>query len=87
MTATPSTTTLAPEIDPERPPKVRTKDSASKSIFDPAIVKRQVEAAGFKFEGESKALANPTDDHTKAVFDPSIRGHTDQFIYKFRKPK
>jgi predicted methyltransferase len=55
--------------------------------IDPAIVKKQVEAAGFKFEGESKVLANPADDHTKAVFDPSIRGHTDQFIYKFRKPK
>ena len=55
--------------------------------IDPAIVKKQVEAAGFKFEGESKVLANPADDHTKAVFDPAIRGHTDQFIYKFRKPK
>jgi predicted methyltransferase len=55
--------------------------------IDPAIVKKQVEAAGFKFEGESKLLANPADDHTKTVFDPSIRGHTDQFIYKFRKPK
>jgi predicted methyltransferase len=55
--------------------------------IDPAIVKKQVTAVGFKFEGESKVLANPADDHTKAVFDPSIRGHTDQFIYKFRKPK
>ncbi len=55
--------------------------------IDPAIVKRQVIAAGFKFEGESKVLANPADDHTKMVFDPSIRGHTDQFIYKFRKPR
>jgi predicted methyltransferase len=55
--------------------------------IDPAIVKREVTAAGFKFEGESKVLANPADDHTKTVFDPAIRGHTDQFIYKFRKPK
>ncbi|MGZ6016812.1 MAG: class I SAM-dependent methyltransferase [Phenylobacterium sp.] len=55
--------------------------------IDPAIVRKQVEAAGFKFESESKVLANPADDHTKAVFDPSIRGHTDQFIFKFRKPK
>ena len=30
--------TLSPTVDPERPPKVRTKESASKSIFDPAIV-------------------------------------------------
>lgn len=55
--------------------------------IDPASVRKTVEAAGFKFEGESKALANPADDHTKVVFDPSLRGHTDQFIYKFRKPK
>lgn len=54
--------------------------------IDPAVVKAEVTAAGFTFEGESKALANPADDHTKLVFDPSIRHHTDQFIYKFRKP-
>jgi predicted methyltransferase len=55
--------------------------------IDPASVKKTVEAAGFKFESESKLLANPSDDHTKGVFDPALRGHTDQFIYKFRKPK
>jgi predicted methyltransferase len=55
--------------------------------IDPASVRKTVEAAGFKFDGESKVLANAADDHTKNVFDPSIRGHTDQFIYKFRKPK
>jgi predicted methyltransferase len=55
--------------------------------IDPAVVKREVAAAGFKFDGESKVLANAADDHTKPVFAPSLRGHTDQFIYKFRKPK
>jgi len=55
--------------------------------IDPAVVKQEVTAAGFTFEGESTVLRNPTDDHTKAVFDPAIRGHTDQFVYKFRKPK
>ncbi len=55
--------------------------------IDPAVVKKEVEAAGFKFEGESKLLANAADDHSKNVFDPSLRGKTDQFIYKFRKPK
>ena len=55
--------------------------------IDPASVRKTVEAAGFKYEGESKVLANPADDHTKGVFDPALRGHTDQFIYKFRKPK
>jgi predicted methyltransferase len=54
--------------------------------IDPAIVKKQVEAAGFVFDGESNALRNPADPHTIKVFDKSIRGHTDQFIYRFRKP-
>jgi predicted methyltransferase len=55
--------------------------------IDPAVVRREVEAAGFKFESESKILANPADPHTASVRDASIRAHTDQFIYKFRKPK
>jgi predicted methyltransferase len=54
--------------------------------IEPAAVKAQVIAAGFKFVGESNALRNPADDHSLKVFDPAIRGHTDQFIYKFRKP-
>jgi predicted methyltransferase len=54
--------------------------------IDPAIVKRDFEAAGLKFESESSAFRNPADDHTKEVFDPSIRRKTDQFLYKFRKP-
>lgn len=55
--------------------------------IDPAVVKREVEAVGFKFVGEDDALRNPADDHTKKVFDPAIRGHTDQFVYKFQKPQ
>jgi predicted methyltransferase len=55
--------------------------------IDPAVVRKEVEAAGFKFDGESPVLRNPADDHTKKVFDPAIRGHTDQFVYRFRKPR
>lgn len=55
--------------------------------IDPARVKADVLAAGFKLEAESSILANKSDDHTKNVFDPSIRSHTDQFLYRFRKPK
>jgi predicted methyltransferase len=54
--------------------------------IDPATVKAQVIAAGFQFVGMSPLLANTADDHSKKVFDPAIRGKTDQFIYKFRKP-
>jgi predicted methyltransferase len=55
--------------------------------IDPATVRRELEAAGFQYEGESRVLANPADPHTAGVFDPSIQGRTDQFILKFRRPK
>jgi predicted methyltransferase len=54
--------------------------------IEPSTVRREVEASGFKFEAQSSMLANPADPHTAGVFDPSIRGHTDQFILKFRRP-
>jgi predicted methyltransferase len=55
--------------------------------IDMAAVKTEVEAAGFKLEKTSDVLANPADPHTANVFDPSIRGKTDQFVLVFRKPK
>jgi predicted methyltransferase len=60
--------------------------TATKHRIDAAVVKAQVLKAGFKFAGESNVLRNPADDHKLNVFDPAIRGHTDQFVYKFRKP-
>lgn len=54
--------------------------------IDVERVKQDVLAAGFKLDAESKAVANPADDHTKMVFDPAIRGKTDQFLLRFRKP-
>jgi predicted methyltransferase len=55
--------------------------------IDPARVKADVLAAGFKLDAESAILANKSDDHTKNVFDPAVKGHTDQFLYRFKKPK
>jgi predicted methyltransferase len=55
--------------------------------IDPATVRREVEAAGFVFDGDSAVLANPDDPRTIKVFDKSIQGHTDQFILRFRKPQ
>lgn len=54
--------------------------------IDAAIVRADFERAGFVFEGESDLLRNPQDDRTKLVFDPGIRGKTDRFIFRFRKP-
>jgi predicted methyltransferase len=55
--------------------------------IDAATLKAEVLSAGFKFDGESKALANAGDDRTKGVFAPGIQGKTDQFVYRFMKPK
>jgi predicted methyltransferase len=62
------------------------RDTENFHRIDPAIVRSQVEAAGFKFAGESKVLNNPADPLNVAVFDPSIRGRTSQFAYRFVKP-
>ena len=62
------------------------RDTDTLHRIDPATVKAQVLSAGFKFDGESQVLRNSADDHTRKVFDPTVRGHTDQFIYRFRKP-
>ena len=62
-------------------------DTDTTHRIDPAVVRKEVEAAGFRYAGMSRVLANPKDPRTAKVFDPAIRGHTDQFVYKFVKPK
>lgn len=54
--------------------------------INPADVRAEVEAAGFKFDGESKVLADPADDHAHMVLETAVLGKTDQFVYRFRKP-
>ena len=54
--------------------------------IDPELAINDIEAAGFELEDTSDVLKNPDDDHTKLVFDPAIRGKTDQFVLRFRKP-
>ncbi len=63
------------------------RDTETLHRIDKAAVTKEVEAAGFVLEAESDVLHNPGDTHTAAIFDPSIRGHTDQFVLKFRKPE
>jgi len=54
--------------------------------IDEAAVRREIEAAGFVFDASSDVLRNPEDTRTQNVFDPAIRGRTDQFVLRFRKP-
>ena len=63
------------------------QDAKALHRIDPAVVIAQAKAAGFVLEGRSDLLANPKDSHELIVFAPQIRGHTDQFVLKFRKPR
>jgi len=62
--------------------------SAAQSLhrIEPASAREEVEAAGFVLDAESTMLANKDDSHAIKVFDPSIKGQTDRFAYRFVKP-
>jgi len=62
------------------------RDTKTLHRIDPETVKREALAAGFVFVGSSDLLRRAEDPHTATVFDPLIRGKTDQFMLKFRKP-
>ena len=68
-------------------PGTGTSTTDAEHRIDEDFVKHEVESVGFKLAGESNILRNPNDDHTLLVFNPAIRGHTDQFLLKFKKPK
>ena len=61
-------------------------DAQSLHRIDPGFVREEVEAAGFVLDAQSTMLANQDDPHSIKVFDPSIKGETDRFAYRFVKP-
>jgi len=66
-----------------------TNDTKTLHRIDGELVKKEVEAAGFKLAGEGTFLKNGKDPHTANVHDDAqgLRWHTDQFVLKFTKPK
>jgi predicted methyltransferase len=74
-------------VDHSAPAGTGLRDTNTTHRIDEATVKQQVLAAGFELVGESPALRNPADDRTGVVWKEPIRGKTDQFVLKFRKPK
>ncbi len=62
------------------------RDVGTLHRIDPALVIEDVTAAGLVAAGSSAVLANPDDDHTLPVFDPTVRGRTDRFVLLFVKP-
>ncbi len=74
-------------VDHNAVPGSGTTDTPKLHRIDPAVIRREVTAAGFKLVKESDLLAHPGDDHTQIVFSPGLRGLTDQTVFVFRKPK
>lgn len=66
---------------------IETNADTTTHRIDQAALRAEIEAAGFVFDGESDVLRNPADTRTTNVFDPAIRGRTDQFVLRFRKPE
>jgi len=54
---------------------------------DPGVVLADLETAGFVLDGESDLLRNTEDDYSKSVFDEAVRGKTDRFALRFKKPE
>lgn len=75
-------------IDHAASPNADTRATVEKlHRIDPNVVRRDFERAGFVFAGSSDLLRNPADDHSLLVFDSKIRGKTDRFVFKFKKPR
>ena len=61
-------------------------DTDTTHRVDPDAVRKEIEAAGFVFDGSSDVLKNPADDHTQVSYKPPMAGHNDQFVFRFKKP-
>lgn len=73
-------------LDHQAAPGAGTSVVGTLHRIEGSALRAQVEAAGFIFDGETQVVRNPDDDHSLSVFDEAIRGRSDQFVYRFRKP-
>src|SRR5262249_25202884 len=62
------------------------RDTSTLHRIDEKTVKQEVTAAGFKLVAERDMMRNKSVPHTAKVLPPEIRGPTDQFALKFKKP-
>ena len=61
-------------------------DNAALHRMEKSKALEAVTAAGFEVIGDSDLLSNAADDRTQMVFAPDVRGKTDRFLFKLRKP-
>ncbi len=74
-------------IDHNAPAGSKLKYSQDQHRIDAAYVREELVKFGFEIVTDSDLLANPQDDRLKSVFDPSIRGKTDRFLFVVRNKK
>ncbi|WP_374764552.1 class I SAM-dependent methyltransferase [Yunchengibacter salinarum] len=54
--------------------------------IEPQVVIDQMREAGFSLVAATDLFTNPDDPLDVPMWNPSVRGHTDRFVLKFRKP-
>ncbi|MBM4220351.1 MAG: class I SAM-dependent methyltransferase [Gammaproteobacteria bacterium] len=74
-------------VDHVAAPGSSLEQAAALHRIDPGQIRRDLLAAGFVLDGESDVLRNPGDDGSRPVFDPDVRGHTNQVVLRFRRPR
>ena len=74
-------------VDHDTAPGAGATQTSTLHRIEGAQVQREVEEAGFRLDSSSDLLRHPADDHTAKVQETGIRGKTDQFVLKFRKPR
>ncbi|HEX8263203.1 MAG TPA: methyltransferase [Allosphingosinicella sp.] len=74
-------------VDHDTAPGAGASQTSTLHRIESALVRREVESAGFRLEAESSLLRHPEDDHSARVQETGIRGKTDQFVLRFRKPR
>jgi predicted methyltransferase len=70
-------------VDHRAQPGTSTEAAKTLHRIDPAVVRREVEAAGFEYAGEHDVLHSHRDPRTSSIFARGIRYDTDGFIVKF----
>jgi predicted methyltransferase len=74
-------------VDHDTAPGAGASQTSTLHRIESALVRREVESAGFRLDAQSDLLRHPGDDHTARVQETGIRGKTDQFVLRFRKPR
>jgi predicted methyltransferase len=74
-------------VDHVAAPGITQEQAAALHRIDPEQIRRDLLAAGFVPDGESDVLRNPGDDGSRSAFDPGVRGHTNQVVLRFRRPR